>query len=522
MRARLLVSLLVTMLCVAVAGSSHSQSVPTTFTYQGKLATPDGKPLPDDRYGVLFSLYTTQTGGTAFWTQETAVVTSRGIFAVELGPLQASDLARAEIWLETRVSGQEPFPRQRINAVPYAMRAGDLKLPFSGTVSYFNPAFSVDQTGTGSCGVFTIHNPASAGYGLYAYTNGTGSAFVASSPGTGDTAKFEKSGGTGNAASFSATGSSNPGSAILAYSNGTGPVIKATTDYTGNAAGYFRIEHAQSTQPALYAESWGTGYGIYARTGTSATAIRAESAGSGPAIRATAGYGGSAISATSSGTGVTASIASTNSQAPNPVMTVANASGGTNNTLEVTQNGLIGAGVKATATNSAVAGMFYALNESGGDGAPALYASSSRPYGPALIATSNAPSNRIAARFEGEVEVSGELHVGSDGVGMPLGYAFFNSAGTRMTGTSNLSCTRITGANGYVEYQVHIDGQPFSEGSHAVLITPLTSSSAVVAHCWAFNGDIRIEFRYLSGGAQAYSGFSILIYGNACPTCMGQ
>ena len=514
MRTRLATLLWIALLLASAgaAGAAVSEAVPTSFTYQGKLTTPEGKPVPDDRYALVFSLYPAQTGGTAFWTQETYAVTNRGVFSVELGPVTPSDLNRPEVWLELRVAGQDPLPRQKVNAVLYALRAGDLALPFSGTAAYANTAFSVDQKGTGSGGSFTVHNTSSSGYGLYTYTNGTGNALYAFSPGSGDTAVFQKSIGSGSAASFYAYGYSNQGSAVKAYSNGKGPVIQGTTDYTGAVAGFFKIDNTSSTQPALYATTTGTGSAIEAYTGNSATAVNAVSSGSGPGLKATGNYGGPAVLATATGTGYAADISSTNASSPNSVMRVSNASGSTANVMEVSHNGPNGIALRADTPNGAVAGYFHGGSSTG---LPVLAVETDRSYTPALQVVSNGSSGPKAALFHGQVDMEGNLDVsgnvtaGANNVGMPIGYALFNTGGTRLRGTSNLTCTM---PQGYTQYLVHIDGQTYTESSHIVLITPETTSGAVVAHCWPYNGDIRIEFRYQGSGDAAYCNFSILIY----------
>lgn len=499
----------------AVAG--YADAVPNVFTYQGKLSDVEGRPFPDDRYRMSFALFPSETGGTAFYSQESMVVTSGGVFTAPIGPVTAAALNLAAAWLEVRLAGEEPLPRQRVTAVPYAIRAGDLALPFSGTVTYSNPAFSVDQRGAGSAGSFTIHNAASAGHGLYAYTNGTGNALYAHSPGTGDTARFEKSIGTGNAASFYSYGFTNPGSAIRAYGNSQGPVIKATTDYTSAPAGFFKVESTASTQVALYAETLGTGSGVYAYTGGASTAVSAVSSGSGPAIKASASYGGLAFTATSSGMGGVAALTSTNTVTSEPVMNLENAAGGMNNTLRVAQNGPSSSAIVAIASGDARAGEFIAESYGASYGTPTLSALSLRPGGPAFVATNAATSNQIAARFNGKVEmqndasVAGSLTQGPNNVGMPIGYAHFSSGGSRLRGTANLTCTALADPY-YGSYLVDIADETYIEGSHIVLVTPVTTSGTTIAHVWPFSGDIRIAMSYLSNGAATRCGFSILIY----------
>lgn len=512
-------------LCASLSTAAVGYGTPATFTYQGKIATVDGRPLNDDSYGVRIALYTTATGGTAFWSTETSVITSRGVFSTELGPFTASDLNKPEIWIEVRLSGQEPFGRQRVNAVPYAIRAADLVLPYSGSLAYNNPIFSVDQTGSGSCGMFMVHNPAGNGYALYAYTNGTNCALYALSAGSsGDTAKFEKNTGSGSAAVFRAYGGSNLGSAIDAYSTTVGPVIKATTDGASTAAGSFKITNTTNAQPALYASSDGTGSAIYAYSGTSAKAVQAMSSGSGAALYAHASYGGSALQASSSGTGVAVNISSTNTSTFSPVVRIAGATGNPYaSALEVTNNGQGYAAVEAHAPQGAVAGLFTAH---GTIGAPAVYIDTDRDHTPALQVQNNSDVNPVAANFYGNVEVTGNVHVtsslttGPNNVGTPLGYAFFNAAGTRLSGTANLTCTRTDYPNGTINYKVHIEGHTFSEGPYIVLVTSLSSGGAKVPKYWVNNGDIGIEFTYLYNNTSTSGAFSIVIYYD-CSSCGG-
>jgi len=59
---------LVTLLIVVTGSCSFAQDVPSAISYQGKLTDTSGQPLPDGTYSVQFKLYTTETGGAAFWS----------------------------------------------------------------------------------------------------------------------------------------------------------------------------------------------------------------------------------------------------------------------------------------------------------------------------------------------------------------------------------------------------------------------------------------------------------------------
>jgi hypothetical protein len=99
----------------------------TTVPYQGRLAHSDGTPV-DGLVDLQFALYATGTAETPLWGPEAHfdVPVSDGLFSVSLGghtgglPLS---LLGGDLWLEVTVEGEALSPRQRLGAVPYAMRA---------------------------------------------------------------------------------------------------------------------------------------------------------------------------------------------------------------------------------------------------------------------------------------------------------------------------------------------------------------------------------------------------------------
>ena len=44
-------------------------AVPQVINYQGYLTDTDGNPVPDDTYTMTFFLYTTESGGSAEWSE---------------------------------------------------------------------------------------------------------------------------------------------------------------------------------------------------------------------------------------------------------------------------------------------------------------------------------------------------------------------------------------------------------------------------------------------------------------------
>lgn len=109
---------------VADAGTSF-----TTINYQGRLAGADGTPIDNTNpgLGITFALYDTDTGGTPLWTETHAnVPVSDGLFSVRLGSVTPLDTGylTGDRWLGIQVgSDPEMTPREKLAAVPYAMRA---------------------------------------------------------------------------------------------------------------------------------------------------------------------------------------------------------------------------------------------------------------------------------------------------------------------------------------------------------------------------------------------------------------
>ena len=99
--------------------------IPGTLNYQGKLTDPDGVAISGDR-AVEFRIYNVETGGTALWSEShPAVAISHGLFDVPLGTITPLNLPFDEpYWVEIVVEGETMAPRQALNTVPYAFRAG--------------------------------------------------------------------------------------------------------------------------------------------------------------------------------------------------------------------------------------------------------------------------------------------------------------------------------------------------------------------------------------------------------------
>ncbi len=97
-------------------------AVPGELTHQGRLMDSTGLPLDGD-LDVTVSVFDTETGGTAAWTQSwTAVPFDNGYFSLTLTGVDDTVFDGNKLWLELSVDGNTAGARQPIVSVPYALR----------------------------------------------------------------------------------------------------------------------------------------------------------------------------------------------------------------------------------------------------------------------------------------------------------------------------------------------------------------------------------------------------------------
>ena len=63
--------------CLCLAGSALADA-PSAVQIQGVMSTAGGAPVSDGKYSLTFSLYNSQTGGIALWTEVIPSVTVTG------------------------------------------------------------------------------------------------------------------------------------------------------------------------------------------------------------------------------------------------------------------------------------------------------------------------------------------------------------------------------------------------------------------------------------------------------------
>jgi hypothetical protein len=139
-----------------------------------------------------------------------------------------------------------------------------------------NPAFRINQTGTGPNGIFQITRSASTQSALQGLTNGLGRAgffrltntantqpaLQAETNGSGAAVKGVST-GSGNAGGFEISNPSSSAAALAATNNGHGPAIFGFTAGTG-PAGQFQIFNSASQNAALDAVSNNKGFAFRA------------------------------------------------------------------------------------------------------------------------------------------------------------------------------------------------------------------------------------------------------------------
>jgi hypothetical protein len=118
-------------LCVVIsvlmAGIGRAQGFSQVLSFQGRLCSTDGKPLPDGPYVVQFTIYDAQSGGNALWQETQGVTQVGGVFTVYLGSVTGFPVALfkdGDRWLGIKVGGDpEMAQRFRFTPAPWAIQA---------------------------------------------------------------------------------------------------------------------------------------------------------------------------------------------------------------------------------------------------------------------------------------------------------------------------------------------------------------------------------------------------------------
>ncbi|MCP4161045.1 MAG: tail fiber protein [Deltaproteobacteria bacterium] len=136
---KILVLIITTLLIICgTAFAEEETNIPQLINYQGKLTDSDGNALSTKEYEMSFSIFTTQTGGTAVWGPQkfegsNKITVARGFFNVILGPIDSTDrkieagFESPNAYLEITVDGKVITPRQSVLSTSYAFQAQKAK-----------------------------------------------------------------------------------------------------------------------------------------------------------------------------------------------------------------------------------------------------------------------------------------------------------------------------------------------------------------------------------------------------------
>jgi len=107
---------------------SSAHAVPNLINYQGRLTDNAGNPVNGTEQ-IVFSIYSTATGGTALWSETQSVTATNGIYNVMLGSvasLPADLFDQDSRYLGVKVgTDSECTPRQQITSVAFALKSED-------------------------------------------------------------------------------------------------------------------------------------------------------------------------------------------------------------------------------------------------------------------------------------------------------------------------------------------------------------------------------------------------------------
>jgi hypothetical protein len=101
--------------------------IPRLIPYQGVLCDPSGVPKPDATYTLTFRLYESSSGGSALWSEQKNIATTRGLFTTQLGSqvvLSTSLRFDRPYWLSVQVGAEaELTPRIALGTGGYSFSA---------------------------------------------------------------------------------------------------------------------------------------------------------------------------------------------------------------------------------------------------------------------------------------------------------------------------------------------------------------------------------------------------------------
>jgi hypothetical protein len=146
---QLLITTIAIALILAMIPITGHTAIPQKINYQGYLTDPQGTAI-DGTVSIVFSIYSSSSGGTALWSETRTVTVTDGVFSVDLGNTTPLNLPFDTLYYLgiTIGSDSEMTPRQPLTSTGYAFRAKEADSVKEGavtTVVIANDAVTTDK-----------------------------------------------------------------------------------------------------------------------------------------------------------------------------------------------------------------------------------------------------------------------------------------------------------------------------------------------------------------------------------------
>jgi hypothetical protein len=120
---KIAIAMMMSLMMVAGAGWA---AAPQLVPIQGMLTDTDDVPI-DGEVSAVFSIYTSEVGGSAFWTEIQRVRVTRGFFTAYMGDINVLDLVTfrdyGDLWLGIQIESDPEMQRVMLGTNPFAAYA---------------------------------------------------------------------------------------------------------------------------------------------------------------------------------------------------------------------------------------------------------------------------------------------------------------------------------------------------------------------------------------------------------------
>ena len=116
-----------------------------------------------------------------------------------------------------------------------------------------------------------------------------------------------------------------------------------------------------------------------------------------------------------------------------------------------------------------------------------------------MLADEAVTNDKLAEDAVGRYNIAGP-----NGTNLPIAYGYVNTAGTVVSGTDGITCTKS------LDYDIAIADETLSTDSHIILVTPTTANRFVSVN--DIVGNFRVSFNDEDGNPWQSSGFQFVIY----------